>query len=137
MRIFAILGPFLAWLISIAFLFAAAHPKPVFEDDRYWISSFMVCYAFSIAPLLLAAWIDRRLAGNWWRSLACFAAGFAIAVVLFYILTHEGGRQEDIKGFHQYWFNVGLVWGLPAAVCSWLVGMTSRPETGKASGGSF
>lgn len=126
--IFAVLGPFLAWIICIGLLAAVEYPKPVFEDGRYWIPSVMVAYAFSIFPLLFTAWIDRRLSGKWWRSIACFAAGFAIAFVLYYILTHEGGREEEAKIFRQHWFYVGLVWGVPAAVCSWVSAMTSEEK---------
>ncbi len=127
-KIFAVLGPFPAWLVGIAFLAAVEYPKPVFEDGRYWIPSVMVCYAFSFLPLLFTAWIDRRLADKWWRSIVCFAAGFGLAVALYYGITHEGGREETMRGFHQYWLYVGLVWGLPAAVCSWVVGKIGHDE---------
>lgn len=122
MNIFAVLGPFLAWLIAMAFLIAVSDPEPVFEHGWYWPASLMVSYAFSILPMIFAAWIDRRLSGKWWRSIACFAAGFGLAYALYYGLMHEGGRQDQIQIFHRFWFYVGLVWGLPAAVCSWVVG---------------
>jgi Na+/melibiose symporter-like transporter len=120
---FVLLGPFLSWLICLAFAAALMYPKPIFEDARYWPASFMVCYAFSALPMLLTAWIDRRLSEKPWRSLVCGLAGFGIAFALYYGLMHEGGREEDAKIFQKYWFYVGLVWGLPAVVCSWLVGM--------------
>jgi hypothetical protein len=124
--VFILVGPFLAWLIGLAFAYSATYPEPIFEHTRYWPASFIVCYAFSIPPLLVAAWIDRRLSGAWWRFFACGLAGFGIAFVLFYILTHAGGSEEQITRFRQYWFYVGLVWGLPAAVCSLLAGVVQK-----------
>jgi hypothetical protein len=119
---FALLGPFLAWLIAIAFLLAATYPKSLFEHAWYWPSSLILSYIFSILPMLLAGWIDRKLAANWWRSIACFAAGFGTAFALYYQFMHEGtSGQENAKLFRESWFYVGLVWGVPAAVCSWVV----------------
>lgn len=128
MIIFAVLGPLLAWLIAIAFLVAVSDPKPVFENGWYWPASLMVSYAFSILPMMFAGWIDSRLSGQWWRSIACFAVGFGLAFALYYGLTHEGGQEESAQIFQKFWFQVGLVWGLPAAVCSWVLGKTDRPE---------
>lgn len=122
---FLLLGPFLAWLISIAFLVAVAYPKPLFEHAWYWPSSLILSYMFSILPLFATAWIDGRLSRKWWRSLVCFAAGFGIAFALYYQFMHEGtSGPENARRFRESWFYVGLVWGLPAAVCSCLVGVT-------------
>jgi hypothetical protein len=121
-QIFAALGPFLSWFICIAFAFALTYPGPIFEDGRYWPASFMVCYAFALLPLLATAYIDRKLSHYRWRVLVCGLAGFGMATALYYILTHEGGSEQDFQKFRQYWFFVGLVWGLPAAACSWLSG---------------
>ncbi len=129
LRLFAALGPFLAWLYCIAFL-AARTDGPIFEDGRYWLPSLMVCYAFSILPMLFTAWVDRRLSDRWWRSLACGLAGFGIAFVLYYGLMHEGpSAAEHAKTFRQDWFYVALVWGLPAVVCAWVMGLTNPRES--------
>jgi hypothetical protein len=126
LRLFAALGPLLAWLYCIAFL-AARTDGPIFEDGRYWLPSLMVCYAFSILPMLFTAWVDRRLSDRWWRSLACGLAGFGIAFVLYYGLTHDGpAAAEHAKMFQRDWFYVGLVWGLPAVVCSWVMGLDRK-----------
>jgi hypothetical protein len=120
-RTFIVLGPFLAWLISIVFLVAVSYPKPLFEQAWYWPSSLILAYMFSVLPMFLAGWIDQKLSAKWWRSIACFAAGFGIAVALYYQFTHEGtSGPENAKEFRESWFYVGLVWGVPAAVCSWL-----------------
>jgi hypothetical protein len=63
--------------------------------------------------------MDRRLSR--WRPLVSGLAGFGIATGLC-ILMHEGGSSRDAKKLQHYLFAVGLVWGLPAAVCSWLAG---------------
>ena len=68
--------------------------------------------------------VDRPpMVGNRWRVLVCGLAGFGTAAGLLVILTLEGGSEQELKGFRDYWFFVGLLWGLPAAVCSWLSGL--------------
>src|SRR5947207_627346 len=127
---FLLLGPFIAWLISIAFLVAIAYPKPLFENAWYWPSSLILSYVFSVLPLLATAWIDGRLSGKWWRPLVCFAAGFGIATALYYQFMHEGtSGPENARLFRENWFYVGLVWGLPAAVCSLLSGKMNQGKT--------
>src|SRR6185295_7829471 len=54
------------------------------------------CYAFSIPPLLVTAWIDRRLSR--WRPLVSGLAGFGIATGLC-ILMHEVGSAEMQRSF--------------------------------------
>jgi hypothetical protein len=130
MRIFATIGPFLAWLYALVLAWSSMHPKPIFEEGWYWPASLMVSYAFSILPMLAAAWVDARLSDKWWRSLACFAVGFGIAFALYYVFMHEGpSGEQNAKLFRQNWFYVGPVWALPAMVCSWLVTM-DRKESG-------
>ena len=123
--LFVLVGPLVAWLTAFGLLTRTVE-GPIFEEARYWLASFLACYAFSIPPLLVTAWIDRRVPRG--RPLVCGLAGFAIAFVLYYIFMHEGGREEDIRIFHRHWFSVGLVWGLPAAVCSWLAGMMNQSK---------
>jgi hypothetical protein len=135
---FVVLGPFLAWLISIAFLVAIAYSKPLFEHASYWPSSIIFSYVFSVLPMLLAAWIDHKLSARWWRSVVCFAAGFGAALVLYYQFMHEGPLgQEHAKLFRGSWFYVGLVWGLPAAGCSWLVAGAKAASRSCRSGASL
>ncbi|MGE3144723.1 MAG: hypothetical protein AB7K35_03955 [Pseudorhodoplanes sp.] len=126
--VFVLLGPFLSWLLCLAFAFAITpEGQPIFEDARYWPASFMVCYAFAIPPLLLTAWMDRRLSHYRWRFLVCGLAGFGMATALHYMITHEGGSEANMQKFYEYWFPVGLVWGLPAAICSFLHGFVEKP----------
>lgn len=115
-------------LVCIAFAFALTYPGPIFEDERYWPASFMVCCTFALLPLLITAWIDCRLSGNRWRVPACGFAGFGMATALHYMITHEGGVEADMQKYYDHWFSVGLVWGLPAAVCSWLAGQKQNGE---------
>src|SRR5215203_5753836 len=100
-RTFTVLGPFLAWLISIVFLVTVSHPKPLFEHAWYWPSSLILAYVFSVLPMFLAGWIDHKLSAKW-RSIACFAAGFGVAVALNYQFMHEGtSGPENAKQFRE------------------------------------
>jgi hypothetical protein len=91
----------------------------------------MVCFTFALLPLLATAYIDRKLSRHSWRSLVCFVAGFGMATALYYMITHEGGVEADMQKFRETWFYAGLVWGLPALVCSWVAGLTTDQQ-GKA-----
>jgi len=121
--VFLLLGPLLSWLYCIACLTVVTYPGPVFEDDRWWPSSFMVCFAFALLPLAATAAIDRKLAHLRWRALVCFLAGFGIADGLLLLLTLESGSKEGVQKFAEVWWYVGGVWGVPAAICSWVVGL--------------
>lgn len=129
-RIFLLVGPILSWLYCIACLTIVNRPAPVFEDDRYWPASFMVCFVFALLPLWATAALDRRLSHRRWRALVCFLAGFAMAAGLLLLLTIESGGPELMQRYAAVWWYVGPVWGLPAAICSWLVG--SAPHGGDA-----
>ena len=48
------------------------------------------------------------MVGNRWRVLVCGLAGFGTAAGLLVILTLEGGSEQELKGFRDYWFFVGL-----------------------------
>lgn len=116
---FLLLGPVLSWLVCVAIAFALTPSgQPIFEDDRYWLASFMVCTTFALLPLWATAYIDRKLSQYWWRPIVCFVAGFGMATVLHYMITHEGGVEANMQIYRESWFYVGLVWALPAAICS-------------------
>jgi hypothetical protein len=76
-------------------------------------SSFQMAYAIAVIPALLLAWVDRALSANRLRVVGT-AVTAAIAAVLI-VLFMSGGSDE-------LWpvLMVGLVGGVPAAVCSWL-----------------
>ena len=113
--------------MCMTYLVVSVYPKPVFDHPWYWPASIIFTYILTVPPMLAAGWIDRKFSDRWWRSLACFAAGFGLAVALYYQFMHEGtSGPENAKLFRENWFYVGLVWGLPAAVCSWLAGMRGR-----------
>lgn len=131
-RIFLLVGPALSWLYGIACLAIVNYPGPVFEDARYWPSSFMVGFVFALLPLWATAVIDRKLSHIRWRALVCFGAGFVMAAGLLYLLTAESGGKELMQRYSEVWWYVGPVWGLPAAICSWLAGM-DQPD-GQAAG---
>lgn len=124
--VFLLLGPFLSWLYCIACLTVVTYPGPVFEDDRWWFASFMICFAFALLPLAVTAVIDHRLAHLRWRAAVCFLAGFAMASGLLLLLTLENGTAELKQTFAEVWWYVGGVWGVPAAICSWIVGLDQR-----------
>ena len=124
--IFLLFGPFLSWLYCIACLTIVTYPGPVFEDDRWWPSSFMVCFTFALLPLWATAVIDRRWSHLSWRALICFLAGFAMASGLLLLLTLENGTAEQMQKFTEVWWYVGGVWGVPAAICSWIVGLDQQ-----------
>ena len=114
---FVLLGRFLIWFIFVAI--ALAHSdRLMLEERRYFPASLLACYAIAPLPQLVIAHTDHRLSRNRWRVLVCFLVGFGMAVALFYSLAEGGGEKE----FRQYWFFLGLMVGLPAAVCSWLSG---------------
>jgi hypothetical protein len=95
---FLLLGPFLSWLTCIAIAFSITpNGQPIFEDDRYWPASFMVCCTFALLPLWATAHIDRKLSRYRLRSVACFAVGFGLATALHYTITHEGGVERTCK----------------------------------------
>lgn len=121
--VFLLLGPFLSWLYSIGCLYIVTYPGPVFEDERWWPASFMICFTFALLPMAVAALIDNKLSHLRWRSLVCFLAGFALASGLLLLLTLEDGTKEQMQRFSEVWWYVGAAWGLPAAICSWVVGM--------------
>jgi hypothetical protein len=76
-------------------------------------SSFQMAYAIAVIPALLLAWVDWALSANRLRVVGT-AVTAAIAAVLI-VLFMSGGSDE-------LWpvLMVGLVGGVPAAVCSWL-----------------
>ena len=113
---FALLGPFLTWLVLLVFGLSQTYPGPIFDDERWWPITFLGSYGISLLPLLLIARIDRKMAGNHWRVPVCFAVGFVLGVGLLNSVTAVGYE----KLFVQAWFYFGLMWGLPAGVCSWL-----------------
>jgi hypothetical protein len=115
---FILLGPLLTWLIFVAMFLAWVYPGPVFEGGRWWAASLSGSYGLSLLPMLGAAWVDHRLHQSRWRVLACFAAGFTMAVAAFYSIA-DGGVHPALQ---KHWLFAGLLWGLPAGVCSWLSG---------------
>lgn len=121
--VFLLLGPVLSWLYCIVCLAIVNYPGPVFEDDGYWLFSFLVCFTFALLPLAATAAIDRKLSTLRWRSLVCFFVGFAMASGFLLALSLESGSQDHMQKFAEVWWYVGPAWGLPAAVCSWLLGL--------------
>ena len=116
---FVLLGPFLSWLVFIAMLSPKLLTGPKFDGALpFFFIALLVCYVPGVLPLLVIAGIDHLLSRYQWRILVCAVVGFGAAYTLFYFLA-QGGPEKD---FRQYWFFLGLMGGIPAAVCSWLSG---------------
>jgi hypothetical protein len=114
---FILLGPFLSWLIFIAMLSPKLLTGPRFDGGlQFFLIALLVCYAPGVLLFLVIAGIDHLLSRYHWRILVCAVVGFGAAYTLFYIGA-QGGPEKD---FQQYWFFLGLMGGIPAAVCSWL-----------------
>jgi uncharacterized membrane protein YhaH (DUF805 family) len=87
-----------------------------FKNVLDWM---VMAYAIAVIPALLLAWVDWALSAKPLRVMGT-AVTAALAAVLI-VLFMSGGSDE-------LWpvLMVGLVGGVPAAVCSWLSGPTSR-----------
>ncbi len=125
---FVLLGPLLSWLVFVAMLTPELLTRPPFENGvQFFIIVLLLCYAPGAIGFLLVAQIDRALSQHRWRVFVSAVVGFAIAYALFYFLSR--GLAE--KDFAKYEIFLGLMGGLPAAVCSWLA---ERQIAGRAVG---
>ena len=106
--IFAVLFPPLALVVFNAPDMIARH------DFRLMDSSFFqMAYAIAVIPALLLAWVDWMLSAKPLRVMGT-AVTAALPAVL--IMLFMWGGSSDLWPI----LMVGLVRGLPAAVCSWL-----------------
>jgi len=86
-------------------------------------SSFQMAYAIAVIPALLLAWVDWALSAKPTRlRVVGTAATAALTSVL--IVRFMSGVSDDL------WLvlMVGLVGGVPAAVCSWLSDKSMRSQ---------
>lgn len=90
-----------------------------FKNCLDWMVS---ANAIAIIPALLLAWVDWALSARPLRVLETAATAALAAILIVRFLS--GGSDE-------LWpvLMVGLVGGIPAAVCSWLSGKSLRSET--------
>lgn len=100
--IFAVLFPPLALVVFTA--------PDGFKNLVDWI---VMAYAIAIVPALLLAWVDWALSETRLRVVGT-AVTAALTSVL--IVRFMSGVSDDLWSF----LMVGLVGGIPAAVCSWL-----------------
>jgi hypothetical protein len=117
---FILLGPFLSWFIFIAMLLPKLLTGPTFDGAfEFFLIALLVCYVPGVLPLLVIAGIDYLLSRYHWAIgvLVCAVVGFGAAYALFYFGAQAAGAQKD---FQEYGFFLGLMGGIPAAVCSWL-----------------
>src|SRR5215213_8689716 len=127
---FVLLGPFLSWLIFFAMLLPKLLTGPRFDGGlQFFFAALLVCYVAAVLPLLAIAGIDHLLSRYHWRFLVCAVVGFGAAYALFYFGAQAAGAQKD---FQEYWFFLGLMGGIPAAVCSWL--SSEKQNEGEVSG---
>ena len=120
--VFVLLGPFLCVFTFIALTWLTFGAGPLDEGGQVFSSILLGGYGITLPFMLAIAYLDSRLAGYRWRVLVCALAGFALATAFLYGLAWEGGSEEQFEKFRRSWFLIGLVIGLPAAVCSWLAG---------------
>lgn len=119
LSLFVLLGPFLSWLIFVAMLSPKLLTGPRFDNGmQFFAVALLVCYAFGALPLLVLAGVDHLLSRYRWRLLVCAVVGFGVAYGLFQYAAH--GLVD--KDFQTYWFGLGLMGAIPAAVGSWLSG---------------
>ena len=117
---FVLLGPFLSWLTFFAMLLPKLLTGPRFDGGlQFFFAALLVCYVAGVFPLLVIAGIDHLLSRYHWRVLVCAVVGFGAAYALFYFGAQAAGAQKD---FQEYGLFLGLMGGIPAAVCSWLSG---------------
>jgi len=81
----------------------------------------VMAYAIAVIPALLLAWVDWALSANRLRVVGT-AATAALTSVL--IVRFMSGVSDDLWPF----LMVGLVGGVPAAVCSWLSDKSMRSQ---------
>ena len=84
-------------------------------------SSFQMAYAIAVILALLLAWVDWALSANRLRVVGT-AATAALTSVL--IVRFMSGVSDDLWPV----LMVGLVGGVPAAVCSWLSDKSMRSQ---------
>jgi hypothetical protein len=127
---FILVGPLLSWLIFVAMLSPKLLTGPRFDGGlQFFAVALLVCYVFGALPLLVLAGIDHLLSRYPWRLLVGAILGFGAAYTLFYFAA-QGGPEKD---FREYWFALGLMGAIPAAVCSWL-SRSRRESTQPAAG---
>jgi hypothetical protein len=114
--IFAVLFPPLALVIFNAPDVIARHDFRLMDS-----SSFQMAYAIVVIPALLLAWVDWALSAKPTRlRVVGTAVTAALAAVL--IVRFLSGGSDDLWPV----LMVGLVGGVPAAVCSWLSDKSMR-----------
>lgn len=120
---FVLLGPLLSWLVFLAMLTPKLLTGPRFDGGlQFFFIALLICYVPGAVGFFLMAGIDHLLSRYRRRWIPCAAIGFAIAFGLFYWLS-RGGPEKD---FQDYWIFLGLMGGLPTALCSWLADKTSQ-----------
>lgn len=99
--IFAALFPPLALVVFTA--------PDGFKNVLDWM---VMAYAIAVIPALLLAWVDWALSA---KPLRVMGTAFTAALAAILIMRF-------LSGSHELWpvLMVGLVGGVPAAVCSWL-----------------
>jgi hypothetical protein len=117
---FILLGPFLIWLTFLALLSPLLARNGIAGIGEFLLVALVLCYAPGIIPMLGIAGLDELMSryrvNVWLRVPVCGAAGFAATFALFYYVDLLVHVQKD------YGLWLGLLGGLPAALCSWLSG---------------
>src|SRR5258707_945526 len=105
--IFTVLFPPLALVVFTA--------PDGFKNLLDWM---VMAYAIAVIPALLLAWVDWALSAN--LRVMGTAATAALSAVL--VVRFMSGGPDDLWPI----LMVGLVGGVPAAVCSWLSDKSMR-----------
>ncbi|MBR1086438.1 hypothetical protein JQ621_03000 [Bradyrhizobium manausense] len=114
--IFSALFPPLALVVFNAPDMIAHHDFRLMDS-----SSFQMAYAIAVIPALLLAWLDWALSAKPAR-LRVVGTGVTAALTADLIALFMWGGSNDLWPI----LMVGLVGGIPAAVCSWLSGASMR-----------
>ena len=116
---FTVLGPILAWLIFWLMHLPDVISRPLPDDFGFVFAFLLAAYIGGFIPLLAVAGLDELMARNNVQRLAraavCGVIGCAAAIGVFYYVASSAPSE-----FVKYWFTLGLMGAVSAALCSWL-----------------
>lgn len=121
--VFALLGPLSCWLLVVAGAWIVFGVGPLDEGWQMFVAMLFGTFGVVLPFMLALAWVDGRLSRFRWRIPAVALVAFGVSVAVFFELTRESWSAENWGYFRQYWWMMGLVLALPAALCSWVGGL--------------
>lgn len=121
--VFALLGPLSCWLLVVAGAWIVFGVGPLDEGGQMFVGGLFGTFGVILPFMLALAWVDGRLSRVRWRIPAVALVAFVVSLAVFFELTRESESMENWEYFRQYWWMMGLVLALPAALCSWVAGL--------------